>query len=365
MRRYLVHLSNEIYLASAIFCLITCLACMIIRLYYVNKLGLKLTKLMYAGLCSMLSAVLLCSSILTFAIRRFPSYNLDNCETLFRLSGFFYSTHRVFFYAFIIWRIDVVNKNGEISRQTMCFIRYVFFLGGFFIVFGMSLVTEEEEENKLCKIRVKRIVLLPATVYDIFIFLVSSWLFVRPILKTLKLVETEWMKKTFVKEVVSIIISLSSTILALLAVSIFDGVVNIAVGLDSTITTCCLLAIATPVRNSDHQGCWTRLYTCMFCLSRKRRLSKMRATVELPTLYFEQALPVKESTIKQLTTENQTKLYKENSLTIPQYNPEGESKTKKISARWELRDFQDEDDSTHSEVSLSSRSSGFQPPRVI
>jgi len=309
----------------------------------------------------MFSAVLLSSTILSFAIRRFPRYHLAHCEILFRLSVFFYSIHRVFFYAFVIWRIDVVNKNGEISRLTMCLIRYIFYIGGLFVAFALCLVTEEEEENKLCKIRVQRIVLLPASMFDIFIFMVSSWLFVHRILNSLKRVECEQMKKTVVKEVVSVITSLLSTILALVAVSIFDGVVNIAVGLDSTITTCCLLAIATPVRgSSDPQGCWSKLYTCIFCLRHKRRLSLVQAKVELPTEYLEQEPHVKKSSTKQLKAENQTSLHKENSLQIPQDNPKGNRKTQSVSVLWELGDIQDEDESTHSQVSLSSRSSNYQ-----
>jgi hypothetical protein len=311
----------------------------------------------------MFSAVLLSSTILCFAIRRFPRYNLDQCEILFRLSVFFYSIHRVFFYAFIILRIEVVNKNQDISRLTMCVIWFVFYIGAVFIAFGLCLVTEEAEENKLCKIRVKRIVLLPASIFDIFIFLVSSWLFVRPILKNLKRVESDWMKKTVVKELVSVIISLLSTILALVTVSIFDGIVNIAVGLDSTITTCCLLAIATPVKGSSgSQGCLSKLYTCIFCQRRKRRLSNVLAQLEEPTLHLEHALPVKNLRPKQLKAENQISRAKENSLSIPQYNPEVNSRTQRVSVILELQDIHVDDESTYSGGSLSSRSSKY--PRI-
>jgi len=171
------------------------------------------------------------------------------------------------------------------------------------------------------------------------------------------------MKKTVVKELVSVIISLLSTILALLAVSILDGIVNIAVGLDSTITTCCLLAIATPVRGSTNsQGCLSKLYTCIFCQKRKRRLSIARAQLELPTMYLEYAHPVKELPPKQLKAENQISPSNENSLSIPQYNTEGNSKSqrKRISVILQLQNIDDEDQSTYSAESSSSRSTKHQ-----
>merc|ERR1719285_1342894 len=179
------------------------------------------------------------------------------------------------------------------------------------------------------------------------------------------------MKKTVVKELVSVIISLLSTILALVTVSIFDGIVNIAVGLDSTITTCCLLAIATPVKaNRSDQGCFNRLWKCFCWLKRERRVSKVRAKIEIPTLRMklENILPPMQPSTGELSkkkgdlTISKTRVNRDRSQKIKHLTlkgQEGESKTELISVLWELRDFDEGDESTHSEVSASSRSSKY------
>lgn len=251
-----------------------------------------------------------------------------------------------------------MNKSGEISRPMIRAIRHIFFIGGFFVAAGPCLMTEDVNENKLCKIRVQRIVLVPASIFDIFIFILSSWLFIRPLMRSLKRVKIKWIQHTVIKEAVCVTISLLSTVIALLAVGLLDGIVNIAVGLDSTITTCCLVAIATPVRENVDESicCFKRLYLRLCCLGRERKLEKARAILEeiSPEPPRENSCSHWNTSTKQLTKEegswkiSHISRKSEGTVPVSRESPQRAHNSKRISVQWELRDIHDEELSTSS-----------------
>lgn len=58
------------------------------------------------------------------------------------------------------------------------------------------------------------------------------------------------MRDVVEKEFYCVAIFLLSTILGLLAIGLFDGILNIAGAIDATVTTCCLVVIASPIHTN-------------------------------------------------------------------------------------------------------------------
>jgi len=297
--------SREIDLAAAVFFLFTTAVCLITRLYTLRKISIQSTKLIYMEQCSIICAVILNCTILNFALMRYSLISLSSCEISFRLSVILHILNRSFFYAFIVWRIDLVNTMGNISRCMINSIKWSVLVNALFLLSGPLFMTEATDEIRLCPIRIDQIVMILGSIFDFIICLLSSWLFIRPLYNIVKTTKNITMRNTMVKEIYCVATSLLATVLALLAVSFFDGILHIAGGFDSTVTTCCLVAIATPISSKDAKaGSISRsCCPCFGWFGRNQRVTDVQAMLEGISYHFSSLLPIPKTSSKLLAEE--------------------------------------------------------------
>jgi len=297
--------SREIDLAAAVFFLFTTAVCLITRLYTLRKISIQSTKLIYMEQCSIICAVILNCTILNFALMRYSLISLSSCEISFRLSVILHILNRSFFYAFIVWRIDLVNTMGNISRCMINSIKWSVLVNALFLLSGPLFMTEATDEIRLCPIRIDQIVMILGSIFDFIICLLSSWLFIRPLYNIVKTTKNITMRNTMVKEIYCVATSLLATVLALLAVSFFDGILHIAGGFDSTVTTCCLVAIATPINSKDAKArsISRSCCPCFAWFGRNQTVTDLQAMLEGISYHLSSLLPTTKNSSKLLAEE--------------------------------------------------------------
>merc|ERR1719397_27306 len=100
--------------------MIICSICLITRVYWIRRYKTQQTKLMLLGLLSILSAVLYCSALITkLLMRKYRYREFPVCMIMYVASRSLYALHRAFLYAFVVWRIELVNSSKVISRSTI------------------------------------------------------------------------------------------------------------------------------------------------------------------------------------------------------------------------------------------------------
>jgi len=236
---------------------------------------------------------------------RYSLISLSSCEISFRLGVIFHIMSRSFFYGFLVWRIDLVNTMGNMSRWMIFAIKWSVLVNALFLLSGPLFMTEVTDEIRLCPIRVDQIIMILGSIFDFIICLLSSWLFIRPLWKIVKTTKNITMRNTMVKEIYCVATSLLATVIALLAVSFFDGILHIAGGFDATVTTCCLIAIATPINSKDDKAVSISRICCpcFAWFGRSQRVADMQAMLEGLSCHFSSLIPLPKTSSKLLAEE--------------------------------------------------------------
>jgi len=303
MSSFEIDISREADLACVIFCIFICVVCLIVR---VNSLGnfAGFNKFACIALCSITFAVLLNCIILSFPLLRYSVISAGWCTILFRLSILFYVFHRISFLAFNTWRIDLVNCDGAISKQMIFAIWLSILAFGSFFIAGPFFMTEPKKNRGFCPIRMKNIVIIIGSAFDIAICLLTSWLFVHP-LTGLKKVRRKAVHRTLMKEFCCVVIYLLAKVVAVSAIGLFNGVTHIAAGFDAALTTCCVVELSSPVRisNATAEESSTKSFFSFGCLRRNQNLGNIRAIISDLNLQFSNLFSRSESSTQRLTDE--------------------------------------------------------------
>jgi len=228
------------------------------------------------GVCSITFAVLLSCNILILALAPWGLVRVGKCEMLYNLSVFFYAVHRSSFYGFFVMRLDCLNSHGHISTFKInalkcCVVAYGSFL------FAVPLFTNKnDDKHRLCQIVIKEIWIAFGFSADMIICIWSSYMFVLPIARFSTITEDKMVHQTLLKESACLTISLISTIVAFFMFLFCEGEEHIAGGFDCTVKTCCLLAIATPVKASNVKllGTSARGLLCFDCLKKPQAIPR-------------------------------------------------------------------------------------------
>lgn len=260
MAPFIIDWTFDANLTSVCVNMTICSLCLIFRLCQKRRSKTKLTKFMILGILSIVSAVLYCAVTLIQMMMRYYSYReFPVCKIVYISSRTFYALHRAFLYAFVAWRIEVVNSSHMLSRSTIRIAKFIIVSCSIFLVLGMIFFIESKSSRTKCKLNVNVEFLIAGWILDIIICVLSSWLFLRPLLKNLKALKDYALKKTVEKEALCIGISLFSTVTTAVCNYLFVGIMGITIGIDCSITSCCLVALATPV---NHLG-QRRLFCCV------------------------------------------------------------------------------------------------------
>jgi len=250
-----VKLDNNFY--SVIINMTICSICLIIRFYYIRKHKIQMTKVLFFGLFSILSAVLCLSAILTkLMMRKYRYREFPICMIIYVFSRSLYALHRAFLYAFLVWRIELANWSEFFARWTIHVAKFMTVGCGIFLVGGMIVFIESKKKKQLCLLNVNVEFLIAGWILDIVVCLMSSWLFLQPLLRILKEVDDNGMKNTVKKEALCVSIALISTVATAVCNCLVKGIMGISIGIDCSITSCCLVKLASPSNHKTENFCF-------------------------------------------------------------------------------------------------------------
>jgi len=237
---------HEVSLGGAILNTIVCTICLTVRLYQHLYYKIQLTKLLLLGLCSIVFSTLNTLALLVFEAKRYAYSELLWCTWNLKASALLYATHRVFLYAFVVWRIGLLHPNCH--KRSIRLSKWAMAIYGVFLVFGVFVYTSGTQ-NKVweCNLQENETILIVAFCMDITLCFFASWIFLRPLWSILKEYEDSNIRRIAKKEAVYVGISLLSTLLAFIGIGFMEGVPSLVIGLDSSITTICLLMLLSPV----------------------------------------------------------------------------------------------------------------------
>jgi len=256
MAPFVINATLDTNFWSTIVNMVICSICLITRVYWIRKYKTQQTKLMLLGLLSILSAVLYCSVLITkLVMRKYEYREYPVCMIIYVASRIFYALHRAFLYAFVVWRIELVNFSNIMSRSTIRAAKVIIIAFSIFLVVGMGVFIESKNEQWPCLLNVNIEFLLAGWILDVVIFLMSSWLFLRPLLRTLKVVKDIALQQTVKTEALCISISLLSTMTTAICNYLVVGIMGISIGIDCWITSCCILMLASPASNKGGKCC--------------------------------------------------------------------------------------------------------------
>jgi len=166
----------------------------------------------------------------------------------------------------------MVNTKDLLSRTTIRIAKFIIVTCSIFLVLGMILFVEPKSKRRKCSMNVNVDFLIAGWSTDIVICVLSSWLFLRPLLRNLKALKDNALRKTVEKEAVCISISLLSTIATAISNYSIEGIMDITIGIDCSLTSCCLVVLATPVNHSGQRN----LFSC-FKSMEKEPSNKLRS----------------------------------------------------------------------------------------
>lgn len=243
--------SIQVHVFIAITNLVACTLFSMIRVYHHSKWRLELPRLSITSLLCMLLGILVCLIVLNNESGWYFQNVEKYCDWSIKLCVFTYTLHRILLYVFIIFRIEIVNKLKIIGKRTITFGKFLIAANGIYMLTCSMIFPHGEKDlvmNKGCSFHVWYVVLFIGVAFDVFIYVGGTYLFIRMLRHTFRLVvEDENLRLILRKTVFWAAISLMSTVIAMLIVGFVDGAAGV-VSFDCSVTSFSLLMMMYPVR---------------------------------------------------------------------------------------------------------------------
>jgi len=237
---------HEVLVVAAIFNTIVCTSCLIVRLYQHFYYKIQLNKLLLLGFCSIVFSTLTTLGLLVFEAKKYTYSELLWCTWNLKVNALFYAIHRAFLYGFVVWRIGLLHQNCH--KCSIRLSKWAIAIYGAFLVFGVFVYTSgTHDKDWACILHENETIMIVAFSMDITLCSFSTWIFLRPLWSILKEYEDRNIRRIAKKEAICVGISLLSTLLVILGIVLIEGSPSFAIGLDSSITTICLLVLLSPV----------------------------------------------------------------------------------------------------------------------
>jgi len=228
--------------------------CLVVRIHHQRKYPTKLKRILYLGLISIIFAFLLSLTLLNTVSFWFFG-DVDRwCDLGLRISCLMYVLHRYFLYAFIVWRMEVMNRNKLISSWIMLLSKVLVIVLAIISIFCALFFTYGiEDENWPCNFEMDYLLLVFLFIIDMGMCLGASFMFIWPVYSILLKTNDPLLRKTMKKERLCMGITVSATILTLLTVGIVDGS-GAVIGFDCSITSVCLVVLMAPVHGGGKRA---------------------------------------------------------------------------------------------------------------
>jgi len=300
-----VRLPIQVDIGCAIFNAVMTGGSLLLRLHHQYKYPSKLKWMSAMGFASILFGCLVCWGLIN-ATTLWVYGNIHRwCDLNVKVNCSLYVLHRSCLYAFVVLRIQVVNRKEMISARTIRAGKWVVSVlcASLFIVAAVCPYGVEDE-NWVCTFEMNYTVLVVGFIFNLLICLGSSWLFTRPLWQILEKTNDVALQKTVKKEFIYLGTSILFNIITILTIALVNGGGGI-LGFDCAVSSFCLAMLMAPVkRNGKWKGEWE--YT--------NRASVSRSCAS--TVSMAQKMPSGESMIEMLPTRQMSVEEKEQKATM-------------------------------------------------
>jgi len=240
-----IYVSIEVHSLLAILNFVACAVWVIIRVYHWKKQKTEIRKLTATGFSCMLAALLYCAALMNTQIGWYFG-DEQYCTLSMKLTTATYASHRVLLYIFIILRLEVVNKAHFMSSKIIDAGKVVISVYGIVIIATSTALTKGVANQYFsCNYQVSFGVLVTVFVIDMLLCIGGTWMFIRPLRRILRTIESESFRNFLKKTLTWSIVSLVSTVIAILTLATIAGAGGV-VGFDCSITSFCLLVMMAP-----------------------------------------------------------------------------------------------------------------------
>jgi len=243
-----IHVPFEVKYFFVVFNLAACAFLVILRVYHQRKQKIEKPKLIFTGLSSMVLALLCCSTSFNIASHWYFG-DIRWCDLSIKLTTTTYALHRVTLYIFIILRVEVLNQGNVVSPRLIYAGKAVIGVTGIYMVIASIAFTRGvADEHSSCSFDVIYdgiLVLLWVT--DTSICVAGTWMFIHPIEQTFGNIGNRTVGKMLRKTKIWSIVSLVSTLVAMLTVGVIDGAAGV-IGFDCSITSLSLVMMMVSER---------------------------------------------------------------------------------------------------------------------
>jgi len=251
----------QVDIGCAIFNTVMTGGSLILRLHNQYKYPSKFKWMSAMGFASILFGCLVCWGLIN-ASTLWVYGNVHRwCDLNVKVNCSLYVLHRSCLYAFVVLRIQVVNRKEMISARTIRAGKWVVSVlcTSLFIV-AIVCPYGVEDANWVCTFEMNSAILVAGFIFNLLICLGSSWLFIRPLWQILEKTNDVALQKTVKKEFIYLGTSILFNIVTILTIALVDGGGGI-LGFDCAVSSFCLAMLMSPVkRNGKWKGEWEYMH---------------------------------------------------------------------------------------------------------
>jgi len=245
-----IGLSIVVRTSIAIFNSVACAILLIMRTYHQKNYHTEKGLICWTGFSCMFAAFLCSFSVINVAS---DFYFGDDrwCGLSLKLNTGTYTLHRALLYIFIILRLEVVSQFDFVNSKIITWVKMVIGTTGIFMVVLMSVSTKGfQDEHYRCTFKVNNAILIPLFFIDVFVCFGGTYMFIRPLKRTLSHIECESIRHMLEKTKTWSLVSLISTLVTMLIIAVTDGVGEV-ITFDCSITSFSLVMMMSPVRRLE------------------------------------------------------------------------------------------------------------------
>jgi len=224
-----------------------CVVLLIIRIYHQKKQKREVLKLSVASFSCIFVALVCCLGVAnTTSDWIFGDFRWCGLSLRFSLAA--YTLHRVLLYMFIILRLEVINKSKLMDPRLIKAAKIVIGIIGISMVVVTTLsIHGTTHSNNICTLIMRNDILITFFAFDALICCGGTWMFMRPLRKTLRQIERGSVRYILEKTRTWSLVSLVATIITLLTIVVTDGAGGV-ITFDCSITSFSLVMMMAPLR---------------------------------------------------------------------------------------------------------------------
>jgi len=245
-----ISLSIAVRTSLAIFNSVACAIFLILRIYHQTGYQTEAALIRWTGFFCMFAGFLCSFSVINVAS---DSYFGDErwCGLSLKLNTGTYTLHRALLYLFIILRLEVVSKFDFVNPKIITCVKMVIGTTGIFMVVLVAVSTDGfSDENSRCTFIISNAILIPLFFIDVFVCVGGTYMFMRPLKRTLSHIECDSIRHMLEKTKTWSLVCLISTFITMVIIAVTDGFGEM-ITFDCSITSFSLVMMMSPVRRLE------------------------------------------------------------------------------------------------------------------